>query len=78
MHTDIFIPKLIDLYLEKAEFQQTGTLRPLYYIKYLNDLITESNIKYGHRSDHSFTELKIQLNKFQRGPGIHQNLILTY
>ena len=35
----------------------------------LTDLITESNIKYGHRSDHSFIELKIQLNKFQRGPG---------
>ena len=35
----------------------------------LTDLISESNIKYGHRSDHSIIELEIQLNKFQRGPG---------
>ena len=35
----------------------------------LTDLISESTVKYGHRSDHSFIELKIQLNKFQRGPG---------
>ena len=33
------------------------------------DIITDTKIKYGHRSDHSIIELTIQLNKFQRGPG---------
>ena len=35
----------------------------------LMDIITDTRIKYGHRSDHSIIELTIQLNKFKRGPG---------
>ena len=33
------------------------------------DLIPKTNIRYGHRSDHSVIELKIELNKFVRGRG---------
>ena len=33
------------------------------------DLIPETKIRYGHRSDHSIIELQIQLNKFHCGPG---------
>ena len=36
---------------------------------HLMDLISETKIRYGHRSDHSIIELQIQLNTFQRGPG---------
>ena len=32
----------------------------------LTDLISQTNIKHGHRSDHSFIELKIEVNKFKR------------
>ena len=35
----------------------------------LMDLIPNTKIIYGHRTDHSIIEIQIQLNKFQRGPG---------
>ena len=35
---------------------------------YLMDIIPETKIRYGHRSDYSIIELKLYLNKFQRGP----------
>ena len=36
----------------------------------LNDLVSGCKITYGHRSDHSTIELKIQINEYKRGPGI--------
>ena len=33
------------------------------------DLISETKIIYGQRSDHSIIELQIDLNKFNRRPG---------
>ena len=34
------------------------------------DTVASSNILPGYRSDHSFIELKLVLNKFQRGKGV--------
>ena len=55
----------------KPNFDKMARLIFDYFIvsKYLMDLIPEIKVRYGHRSDHSIIELKIELNKFQRGPG---------
>ena len=44
----------------------------------LMDLIPETKMRHGHRSDHSIIELQIQLNKFHRGLGtwkFHSSLL---
>ena len=52
----IFIRKLADL---PGKSPTPARLEYFIISNTLTDLITESNIKYGHRSDHSFIELII-------------------
>ena len=62
-------PKLNRYTWRKPNSDKMARLDYFIVSNHLMDLIPETNIKYGHRSDHSIIELQIQLNKFQRGPG---------
>lgn len=70
MFTDINIPARKHI-LGKDKIQQKKARLDYFLVtSQFLDLILESTIIQGYRTAHSMIKLKIQLNKFVRGPGV--------